>query len=437
QDDLIKELRRHGSHDWSMNTDHRDVAGTYNSGGGFTSMVPLVLARRSGPKTLDRASAVLRDRPAAEHAWLADETAGWSIKLSEMQVDIYDLGMGVMSGAFAVRVPAGLELQPIARAFKRLVWLKPDSNAGVLSPIAATFRELAAETTREFSAAVSAAAPHTVQQPWLSPFLDALSLHPPGANALGDWGRLLWLHPVHHLEVDDPDGLVASADQLAAPFHRSVDLPDGRFVPGIGWSAIVTLPNPSAIEVPLQLVRLQWAYIALYMEVDRGLLALLDNERWYRTSSLAKLEDDADRVFADYTRVMEARARVDSTLASLGGDEQAIWDVIADVSKFDALVHGVDRKVEALQRIAERRVQQAAAAQSRRTSAILSFLTALTIVTVTVALIGNFIGNRSDTLGHVELRVLIIIAALAASIGLYREAYRERRPRRGRRRDAG
>jgi CHASE3 domain sensor protein len=162
------------------------------------------------------------------------------------------------------------------------------------------------------------------------------------------------------------------------------------------------------------------------MEIDRGLLALIDDERWQRSHSLATLEKEADRVFADAMRVTRARARLDSALASLGGDEQAIWDVIADVTKFGALVDGVDRKVDALQRIAERRVQQAAAAQGRRTSAILSFLTALTIVTVAVALIGNFLGSRSDDLGHVWWRVLVVALALLASIGLYREAFRER-----------
>jgi hypothetical protein len=101
------------------------------------------------------------------------------------------------------------------------------------------------------------------------------------------------------------------------------------------------------------------------------------------------------------------------------------------VTKFDTLVQGVDRKVEVLQRLAERRVQQATAARSRRTSAILSFLTALTIVTVAVALITNFLGSRSDRLGHLDLRIVIVAAALIAAVGLYREAYRER-PRRRR-----
>jgi cytochrome c553 len=93
-------------------------------------------------------------------------------------------------------------------------------------------------------------------------------------------------------------------------------------------------------------------------------------------------------------RVMEARARLDSALASLGGDEFAIWETIADVTKFDALVDGVDRKVDALQRVAERRVQQAAATRARRTSTILSGLTALTVA---IALIDYLLGGRSDT----------------------------------------
>jgi hypothetical protein len=52
-------------------------------------------------------------------------------------------------------------------------------------------------------------------------------------------------------------------------------------------------------------------------------------------------------------------------------------------------------------------VQQAAASRARRTSAILSGLTALTVVTVAVALIGNFLGTRSDAVGHLWLRVAI------------------------------
>jgi len=346
-----------------------------------------------------------------------------------MRIDVYDLGMAIMNGVFVVRTPPNIGIQASVRTLKQLVWLKPDAQESICSPITETFRELAKETTQQFATAI-AVAPGVLQRPWLAPFLDAVSKNdPPDHPRRNDWGRLLWLHPVHVLEVDDASALASTAASVAPPFHRSIDIPDGRFVAGIGWSAVVTERAPSSAEVPLQLVELHWAYIALYMEIDRGLLALLDSDQWELSRSLTELERDANQVFADYMRVVKARARVDSALASLGGDEQAMWDVIADVTKFDALINGVDRKVDALQHIADRRVQQAAAVQARRTSAILSFLTALTIVTVTVALIGNFFGGLSDPIGHIELRIMIVGVAFLASIGLYREAFRQRSPR--------
>ncbi len=424
QRDLGQELGRLGDQGWSVNADHWRQDGTYRSGGGFARMLPLVLARRDGQAALARASDALADRPASEKSWLAEHAPAWDMRPLSLRIDVYDLGMGVMNGVFAVRAPTA-DLAATARTLKRLVWLKPD--AGLLSPIAQAFRVLALETTEQFAAAVSAASPDAVQQPWLSPFLRALPDHPDGQDGRqADWGRLLWMHPVHLLEVDDLEQAAPSALGLAPPFRRPVAIADGHFVPGIGWSAIVTHSGSSGAEIPLGLIELHWAYIALYMEIDRGLLALLDDDRWERFRALQELEDEADTVFADAMRVLKARARVDSALASLGGDEQAIWDVIADVTKFDALVQGVDRKVDALQRLADRRVQQVAVVQARRTSSILSFLTALTLVTVSVTLLGSFIGSRSDAFGHIWLRVLVVLLALLAAIALYREAYRER-----------
>jgi hypothetical protein len=432
--DLMRELQRLDGQGWSVDTENwrQDGTYTYDSGGGFASMLPLVLARRDGPAMLARAQAALRNQPDAEHAWLGEQTQGWNLTPRTFRIDVYDLGMAVMNGTFAVCSPAGLSLQAAARTLKRLAWLKPDPDSGVRSPIAGAFRELADETAQQVATAIAHGAPHTVQEAWLSPFLDAQAVDEKTQTPRPDhWGRLLWLHPVHLLEVSDTnDGLTASAAQLAPPFHRSIGIQDGLFVPGIGWSAIVTYAGAPGAEIPLRLTELHWAYIALYMEIDRGLLALLDDDRWYEPESLAELEQDADRVFGDYMRIMEARARLDSALVSLGGDELAIWKVIADVQEFDALVDGVDRKVEVLQRVAERRVQQAAASRAQRTSRILSGLTALTLVTVAIALIGNFLGNRSDALGHIELRVVIVAIALVAALAVYRKAYSERTRRR-------
>jgi hypothetical protein len=429
QHDLAREFKRHPGQGWSVNTDQWRQEGTYQSGGGFTSMLPLVLARRDGPDTLTRMVTILNDRPEAEHDWLTQNTTGWTLTPTAIRIDLYDLGMAVMTGTFDVQYPPDHGLSETARLLKRLVWLKPDPDTGVVSPFSATFRALAEETSAQFTTVIAAAAPHTIQQPWLAPFLTAL---PPDASRATDWGRLLWLHPVHLLEIS-PDGDTGpDAAELAPPFHRMINVPDGRFVSGIGWSALVTNTPSADTDVPLKLLELHWAYIALYMEIDRGLLAVLDNHQRDQTGSLTQLEHRAADVFADYTRVELARARVESTLASLGGDEQAIWDVIADVTKFASLVEGVNRKVDILQRIAERRVEQAAATSARRTSAILGFLTALTIVTVALDLVGNFIGGRSDPLGHLPLRIATIILATLLGIGIYREAYRDPSQRRRR-----
>jgi hypothetical protein len=391
-------------------------------------MLPLVLARRDGGEMLRRARAALADRPPSEHDWLDGSVAGWELSLASMRIDVYDLGMAVMNGTFDVRPPPGVPLQSTARTLKRLVWLKPDPASGAESPLSAMFRDLAAETTSQFSVAVGEAAPDAVQAPWLSPFLDALRAGKGGDDGgpySDEWGRLLWLHPVYFLTLDEDADVASVAARLAPPFHRSLEIPDGLFVPGIGWSAITARAGADT-TVPLHLIELHWAYIALYMEMDRGLLALLDDDRWHELDSLVELEDDAHRVFSEFMRVMEARARLDSELASLGGDEFAMWETIADVTRFDALVDGVDRKVEVLQQVAERRVQQAAASRARRTSAILGGLTALTLVTVAVALIGNFLGTRSDPLGHLALRTAIVAAAFIAALMLYREAHRDR-----------
>jgi hypothetical protein len=289
------------------------------------------------------------------------------------------------------------------------------------------FRTLAAETTRQFRTGVAATVPHRVQRLWQQPAST-------NAAAATDWGRLLWLHPVHMLETEDPRERILSARALAPTFSKTVAVDGGRFVSGIGWSAIVTAKDESARDVPMQLLLLQWAYIALYMEIDRGLLAVLNrNDSAKQENVLSALEQQAADTFSDYIRVMEARARVDSALASLGGDEQAIWDVISDVTKFDALVGGVDRKVEVLQRLADRRVQEATAASTRRSTRILGFLTTLTLVTLSVTLFAYFVGGLSDETDDIHLNFrwsILFIGVLVAVLMWFVTFGRPRRKKR-------
>jgi hypothetical protein len=435
QEALSSQMAEQDGQGWSVDHDSWLRSGSYRSGGGFSRMLPLVVARRSGPVALDRATGLLYSRPADEQTWLAERAPGWTLTPRSARIDVYDLGMAVMNVTFEVRTPTNVAPDVLARRVKRLAWLRPEDDGGVASPIASAFRALASETTQQYATAVRSAAPHLIERPWLAPFLEALpeASDLTSATSARDWGRLLWLHPVH-LVAAEPVDVESVIAQLAPVFHESIGIPGGRFMPGIGWSAVVHGHDDVDIDVPLRLLELHWAAIALFMEIDRGLLAQLDGLRDDKPHTLSKLEADAEAVFSDYLRISDAIARLESELAGLGGDEQALWDTIGSVTKLGALIGGVERKTDTLQRISERRVQLASAARSRRTSAILSFLTALTVVTVAVALITNFLGSQSDEAGHLQVRILVVLAALIGSFAVYWAAFRERASRNKQRR---
>jgi hypothetical protein len=412
-----------GHQGWRVEGLHA-AQGTFESGGGFAKPLPLVIARRDGPQLLGRLRELLHEREGADE-WLARHAAGLTFSATALSIDIYDLGVGVLSAWFDVSAPARADLARIACTVKSLAWLRAETDGR--SPIAEALLLIGRDSAEQYGGAVRSAAPGNIQASWLSGGAPDPSVANDAARG-DDRGRLLWLHPVHVMEAPGP--IEDAARQLAPAFHRTVQMNDGVFAPGVGWSAIVTRRGSGGFATPLRLTELHWAYYALYMEIDRGLLKILNRERWSQVGSLKQLEVAADSVFADYLRVMEARARLDSALASLGGDELAIWEVICDVQRFDAIVDAVDRKINILQRLSQRRVDQAAAKRARRTSEILAGLTALTVVTVAIALIGYFVGTRSDAVGHAWLRVVVIVAAFAVSLGLFL-AYRGRTRRRG------
>jgi hypothetical protein len=286
------------------------------------------------------------------------------------------------------------------------------------------------------------------QEPWLNSLLQALPPPDPegdgdevdqrlSADGVGDeWGRLLWLHPVFLL-TGGPKASMWRMRQLSRPleatFSQPIEYWHGLFVPGIDSTVVVLRRNGDGEKrPPMGLTLLMWAYYGLFMEMDRGLLAMLDSDRWQTPNSLAELEDEADRIFSIFMRVREARSRLDSALTDLAGGQLSMWNAISDVQKFGELVEAVEGKIETLRHIADRRVQEATAARSRRTGNVLSGLTALTVVTVAIALISNSIGTRSDTIGHVGVRIAAITAAFLLALILYREAQREIARKRGR-----
>jgi hypothetical protein len=409
QRDLDEALSAPG---WRVRGLHADE-GTFESGGGFVHALPLVIARRDGPELVAQLRYLLDEQASGNRAQLARMAPGYDIEPGELRIDVYDLGVAVMTAWCDVSAPGDAALPDVARTVKRLV--RQRAGADGVSPLVHALQRVASDTTEQYGAAVRAAAPESIRTSWLSG----------GAGVPDpDRGRLLWLHPVHVLETDETSE--GQARELAPAFHDTVELSDAVFAPGVGWSAIVTAPGTTGEATPVELTELHWAYYALYMEMDRGLLAILDHGRWSDSSSLRELEEEADDAFGDYLRVMEARARLDSALSARGGDELAVWQVIADVQRFDAVVDSVERKVEILQRLTQRRAEQAASRRGRRISNILGSLTGLTILTVTIALVGYSVGSKPD----LWVRIVAVAAAVALMLLVYWLSYRQRGTRR-------
>jgi len=428
QADLCEQLRV--NHHWGVDGFRWRGVETYGGGGGYTNLVPLVLLRREGEELRTLLEDALRLRPETELNWLHRALDGWSWELLSLRIEIYDLGIGTITGVYSVDVPDGTDVTRIYRTLDAAGGLRRHPDLGGRSPLAESFEALTYSTVRDFSEAAAAVAPEAQQEPWLAPMLEALgdSDHSSGVEQADEWGRLMWLHPMFVL-TDRSDASQTDLEEIGGPFIPAFSgrIPywHGLFIPGIDSSVLVLRgENPEGPNPPLRLTELMWSYYALFMEMDRGLLALLDNDRWRTPESLHALEADAERMFGIYARVQEARTRLDSALTELAGGQLSIWHGMAEVHKFDELTSSVDAKIQLLQKVAERRVQEASAARAARASRILSGLTALTVVTVAVALMGNFLGTSSIGLG-MGWRVLIVVLAFSLAVFLYLQAQRE------------
>jgi hypothetical protein len=403
---------------------------SYGSGGGYTNVVPLVLVNREGEVLKQRLTELQRARPEAERAWVDQAIDGWQWTLRNVKIEMYDFGVGVVTGTYVVRAPFRLRAEDTLRTAESVARLI-NPLTGDRSAVATSYDLLTREAAAIFGQAVGRCSDLKAQEPWMSPFLHALSDQgeaPSGSEAGAEWGRLLWLHPVFQLTAgpqSSEERMRRISHPFEATFSKTMPFWHGLFSPGIDSSVFVLHTNTHRDKrVPMKLTQLMWAYYGLFMEMDRGLLGMLDSDEWQRPKPLTELEKDADRIFAVSMRVQEARSRLDSALTDLAGGQLSMWEAIAEVQKFNELVEAVEGKVEALRRIADRRVQEAAASRARRTSNILSALTALTVVTVAVTLLSSFLGNRTDTNGHLGLRAAVVAVAFFLAVAVYREVQR-------------
>jgi len=383
-----------------------EQGGTFESGGGFSEPVPLVIARREGADLVPHLSAALDDCREDDARWLDQRAPGMRATPRKLTIDIYDFGMAVLTAWFDVVGAPGTTPGATARAVRELVRLREDDPRR--PPLAAELQRIAHDITKQYGEAVGAEVLSERQDPWL-----ARSKAPWPPN---DQGRLLWLHPIHVEWTSEPTKRAAL--DLAPAFRRSINLDGGVFAAGIGWSAVVASPGSRAADTPIRLTEVHWAYYALFMEIDRGLLGVLNQHHWSEPAPFKQLERDAEDVFVDYLRVMDARARLDSALDALGGDELAIWDIMAKVQRFDALLDAVERKLDVLQKLAQRRVEEATAARARLAGTALGYLSVLTLVGLAVALTGALLGSVPGS-GSVWVRVAIVVVVWLVSIFLW------------------
>lgn len=430
QERLGEELGRSSS-GWTYEGIRWKGVDSYGSGGGYSSIVPLVLINREGDVLKRRLTELQQGRPEAERVWVDKAIEGWQWTLRTVKIEMYDLGVGVVTGTYDVTAPIWLGAEDTRRTAESVARLI-NPLTGDRSAVATAYDLLTRETASIFGRAVEGCDDVKRHEPWMSPFLDALARERRVASgesgADGEWGRLLWLHPVFLLTAGAGSSerrLRRISRPFEATFSKTMPFWHGLFSPGIDSSVFVLHTNTHRDKrVPLRLTKLMWAYYGLFMEMDRGLLAMLDSDGWEQPKTLAELEKDADRIASVSMQVREARSRLDSALTDLAGGQLSMWESISEVQKFDELVEAVERKVEALQHIAERRVQEAAARRARRTSNILSALTALTVVTVAVTLLTSFLGNRTDTDGHLGIRVAVVAVAFLLAGAVYREVQR-------------
>jgi hypothetical protein len=226
-------------------------------------------------------------------------------------------------------------------------------------------------------------------RPWL-PLGQAPVLHP----------LFVFQSPTGSRREDAP----AIAKPFRSDFYRSIDTHSGLFLPGIEISVIVSRNLQRARDTMLLWISLNWAYYAVFMEIDRGLFARLDAARSNENTSIPSLEREAREMFEHHLRVETVKTRLQSILMDMGGGALTLWETVAEAQRLEALITTVDAKLELLQRLSERRLQEATAARNKRVSTVLYLLSAMTAVTVVAAVLGTVMGSPTFHDAHLTLR---------------------------------
>ncbi|MEO6700425.1 MAG: hypothetical protein ABIP57_02870, partial [Jatrophihabitantaceae bacterium] len=404
----------------------QDAGGSYDGAGGYPSLVPLVLVKRDGAKLQNALQGALDALNESSHRWLQDQMLGWRWNIREVSIDVYDLGVGVFRCAVHFEPPKGMTAIAVRDKIDRLSRTKASPVDGVEIPLATVLEVLTRQTVEQFSAVVGDQCADLIETPWLQPMIDAIGrLDATGSSVRTSahdyrWGKLLWLHPVVVFEAPTRahhDEALAIAEPFRSDFFRSMDTRYGLFVPGIEISVIVGRNLSRSRETMLFWISMNWAYYALFMEIDRGLFARLDAAaRGNGGASIPALEREAEESFAYYLRVERVKTRLQSMLMDMGGGALTLWETVTEGVRLEELIQAVNAKLALLQSLSERRLQEATAARDKRISTALFLLSAMTAVTVVTAIIGAVMGSPTFTHSYLGVRLAAIGVGLMMAL---------------------
>jgi hypothetical protein len=423
------------------------AAGSFSVGGGYASLTPVVFVTRSGPQITTRLREAGRstswDRPG--------RSSDIDLDLASARIQLFDFGVGAIEAIYDLVAPAQTTPAQVIEHVNAETALDVGVGQDRGESLGGALASVVEETTRAFTDTVRATVPEAIEKPWLEAMYRTSGVegHRPGTKSRTDdehespneAGKLLWIHRFYMLR-GHADADAVDLERLGLPFRSSFSTTvndwDDIFIPGIDSSVLVSREEPPTPEsfVPSMML-LHTGYLALLIETDRGLLATLGEvEEWDSARHLSHLEREAQQVFQLQMRAEKALARLDSILIDFGGGGLALWGAVARVQRFDDIVRAIDSKIKILQRLTQRRVQEASSVRERTTNNILGFLTALTIVGLAVGLADGFFGERPDRAGHVAVRIGAILVSLILAGQLFRRV-RWRAPNDSRRGTAG
>lgn len=144
QAELGKRLKRRPGEGWDYEgLEWSDLAGSYD-GVGYPTLLPLVLVRRGGNDLRLTAQRALAHP--STNAWRDRCLERWSWDVSEVRIDVFDFGVGVIECTCSFTTPDGLHVNDVRRIVESLSHLKPDPRRGP-TPLASALESLTRETT--------------------------------------------------------------------------------------------------------------------------------------------------------------------------------------------------------------------------------------------------------------------------------------------------